>query len=203
MQLTGDAPAAQKVRQLALVFSHVLSPAALATLLLLSTPLRRAQVGWSDALVAALFTTIIPWLVLLAAKLRGMVTDMHVTQRRQRHRLYALAAGSILGGLLLLQVMNAGAAMFREVLAILLGLLVVSVVNLWWKVSVHLSVGTYVALQAADGMGGYMPVVVAGIAVLSWARIRSGEHTASQVCGGVLVGVAIHYASNLLGTVLN
>ena len=79
----------------------------------------------------------------------------------------------------------------------------VAVVNLWWKVSVHLSVGTYVALQAADGMGGYMPLVVAGIAVLSWARISSGQHTASQVCGGVLVGVVIHYASNLLGTVLN
>ena len=73
MQLTADAPAAQKVRQLALVFSHVLSPAALATLLLLSTPPRRAPVGWSDA----------------------------------------LTAGSILGGLLLLQVMKAGGAMFR------------------------------------------------------------------------------------------
>lgn len=55
MELTADAPAAQKVRQLALDFSHVLSPVALTTLLL-----RRAQVGWREALVAASFTTIIP-----------------------------------------------------------------------------------------------------------------------------------------------
>ena len=75
-------------------------------------------------------------------------------------------------------------------------------INLRWKVLVHLSVGIYAALQAANGMGGSMPLVLAGIAVLSWARIRSGQHTASQVCGGVLVGVVIHYAGNLLGTVL-
>ncbi len=203
MQLTEQSFAAQKIRRLALVASHVLTPVTLATLLLLSAPLRHDQVSWPEALIAAAFTTIIPWLVLVVAKMRGKVTDLHVTQRHQRHWLYALTAGSILGGLLLLWLLDAGGAIFREVLAILLGLLVVSVINLWWKVSVHLSVGTYVALQASDSIGSLMPVVVAGIAILSWARIRSGQHTASQVCGGVLVGVAIHYASNLLGVFLD
>ncbi|QRQ79487.1 hypothetical protein [Glutamicibacter protophormiae] len=202
MRLTADAAPAQQVRRLALGISHFLAPVTLATLLLLSAPLRREQVSWSEALVSACFTTIVPWLMLVAAKLRGKVTDMHVTRRHQRHRIYALTAGSIVSGLLLLWAMDAGGGIFREVLAILLGLFAVSMINLRWKVSVHLSGGTYAALQAANGMGGCMPLVLAGVEVLSWARIRSGQHTASQVCGGVLVGVVIHDAGNLLGTVL-
>ncbi|WPR65603.1 hypothetical protein SLW73_04570 [Glutamicibacter protophormiae] len=122
--------------------------------------------------------------------------------RRLALGIFHFLAPVTLATLLLLWAMDAGGGIFREVLAILLGLFAVSMINLRWKVLVHLSVGTYAALQAANGMGGSMPLVLAGIAVLSWARIRSGQHTASQVCGGVLVGGAIHDAGNLLGTVL-
>ncbi|MGV2856285.1 hypothetical protein ACNPON_03725 [Glutamicibacter sp. AGC13] len=182
--------------------SHVLSPIILATVLLLATPWRDSSVRWTESIVAALFTTIIPWLILAGAKLRGKVTDMHVTVRRQRHGIYAYTAGLILCSLLVLRVMDAGSGIFLEVLSILLGLALVAVINLWWKVSVHLAVGTYVVLQVAGQQAELMPLVVFFLAVLSWARIRSYQHTATQVCGGVAVGIAIHYAHQWIAALL-
>lgn len=202
MQQRTAARSTSTVRKIALLVSHLLSPIILATILLLVTPWRDSSVRWSESVVAALFTTIIPWLILAGAKLRGKVTDMHVTVRHQRHRIYAYTAGLILCGLLVLQLMDAGAGIFIEVLSILLGLAVVAVINFRWKVSVHLAVGTYVILQIAGAQSALMPLILCFIAVLSWARIRSFQHTATQVCGGVAVGVVIHYAHQGLATVL-
>ena len=176
----------------------MLSPILLATALLATAPLRDAAISWPAAVAGTLFTTVLPWIMLAVARLRGRVSDMHVTRRSQRHWIYAATAGFIIAGLLVLWLLQAAAGMYREVLSILLGLAVVAAINLCWKVSVHLAVGTYVLLAVLAGTSGLMPLALVFLAVLSWARVRSGEHTASQVCGGVLVGVAVHYGAMAL-----
>lgn len=137
---------------------------------------------------------VLPWLYLLWSTYRGTVTDLNVIRRGQRHKIFALTAVSIVLGLLLLSLMGASPRIFVEVLSILAGLLTVAVINLWWKVSVHLAVGCYVALQLCTSLA-LVPPVLLFIAVLSWSRIRSQQHTASQVCGGIIVGVAVSYFS--------
>jgi len=196
-------PSSALVRKIALIVSHVLSPIILATLLLLLTPLRDASIAWSEAVLAAVFTTIIPWLILALAKRRGAVTDMHVTVRRQRHLIYAMTATMIIIGLIILWLVNASAGIFREVFCILLGLFTVAIINIWWKVSVHLAVGTYVILQVASQRADLLPAVLLFIAVLSWSRLRSFQHTATQVCGGVAVGILIHYAHEVMALFVN
>ena len=203
MMVISSATESSPVQRLALGVSHVLSPIIVAALLLVLSPLRDASISWAEAMVAALFTTVIPWILLAVAKLRGTVSDLHVTVRHQRHRIYAMTAALILGGLFVLWLMDASAGIFREVYCILLGLLVVAIINFWWKVSVHMAVGTYVILQVAGQNTALMPWVVLFIAVLSWSRIRSFQHTATQVCGGVMVGIAIHYAHEAMALVLN
>ncbi|WP_345473213.1 hypothetical protein QMQ05_04025 [Glutamicibacter ectropisis] len=203
MMVISSATESSPVQRLALGVSHVLSPIIVATLLLVLSPLRDASISWAESMVAALFTTIIPWILLAVAKLRGKVSDLHVTVRHQRHRIYAMTAALIIGGLFVLWLMDASAGIFREVYCILLGLLVVGIINFWWKVSVHMAVGTYVILQVAGQNTTLMPWVVFFIAVLSWSRIRSFQHTATQVCGGVMVGIAIHYAHEAMALVLN
>lgn len=145
-----------------------------------------------EACVATTFTMVLPWLYLLWSTYRGDVTDLHVTRRGQRHKIFALTAVSIMCGLVLLGLLSSSQRIFVEVLSILAGLLMVALINLWWKVSVHLAVGCYVALQVCTSSTLMAPVLLF-IAVLSWSRIRSRQHTASQVCGGVFVGVAVGY----------
>ncbi|WP_404289747.1 hypothetical protein [Glutamicibacter arilaitensis] len=183
--------------RVALGLSHVLSPVLLVSLLLICTPLRHNETSWVDAVVAAAFTVIIPWLFLLLSKFRGGVSDLHVTQRHQRHKIFALTAVSILCGLALLGWLGASSTMFIEVLSILAGLLTVALINLWWKVSVHLAVGCYVVLHISTSDAFLAPAILF-IALLSWSRIRSNQHTASQVCGGVIVGVVISFVSSQL-----
>ncbi|MGO2053579.1 MAG: hypothetical protein ACTH2H_12450 [Glutamicibacter sp.] len=164
---------------------------------MIGTPLRHNGISWVEAVAATTFTIIIPWLFLVLAKFRGGVSDLHVTQRSQRHKIFALTAVSILCGLALLGWLGASATMFVEVLSILAGLLTVALINLWWKVSVHLAVGCYVVLHISAGDAFLAPAIMF-IALLSWSRIRSSQHTASQVCGGVMVGVLISYFSSQL-----
>lgn len=128
---------------------------------------------------------------------------MHVTVRRQRHLIYAMTATMIIIGLIILWLVNASAGIFREVFCILLGLFTVAIINIWWKVSVHLAVGTYVILQVASQRADLLPAVLLFIAVLSWSRLRSFQHTATQVCGGVAVGILIHYAHEVMALFVN
>lgn len=199
MQKSGSRKQSPFIKKLALAISHILTPPLLATLLLLLSPLRSLNISWPEAFIAAFFTTVLPWIILALAKFRGTVSDMHVTRREQRHWLYAVTAALILGGVVTLLLMQASGEIFLEVLSIFCGLLVVSLINLWWKVSVHLAVGVYAALHLFAADVSAMPAVMAFIAILTWARVRSNQHTASQACGGVLVGIAIYYVSEILG----
>ncbi|MHC6175641.1 hypothetical protein [Glutamicibacter endophyticus] len=181
--------------------SHILTPVVLGSALLLSTPVRHPEVSWLSAALGTVFTMLLPWSILAVARLRGKVSNIHVSQRHQRHWIYAVTALSMVGGLALLTVIGTATALYVEVGAFAVGLLLVSLINLWWKVSVHLAVGTYVVLHAFADVAP-TAVIVLFVALLSWARVRCSEHTASQVFGGVLVGVVVSYltqwASQLL-----
>lgn len=96
---------ASKSPWLPAAISHVFAPTILVTALLILTPLRFSHVSWGQALVAAMFTTLIPWAVLGWARAKGTVDDVHVTRREQRWPLLLVALVSILVGLTLLWVM--------------------------------------------------------------------------------------------------
>jgi membrane-associated phospholipid phosphatase len=71
------------------------------------------------------------------------------------------------------------------------GLVVFTVVTLWWKMSIHAGVagGTALVLVAVYGP---VTLIAAPFALLScWARVRLSAHTPAQVVAGALVGATI------------
>ena len=75
---------------------------------------------------------------------------------------------------------------------VLLGLLVLLVVTLWWKVSAH------VAMAACWAVGlGVLSTPWASLAaapvpvVLAVSRVRTGDHTPAQTVVGALIGVLV------------
>ncbi|WP_309080642.1 hypothetical protein [Zhihengliuella sp.] len=179
------------VQKVARVVSHVLSPTVLGTLVLLSIPLRYAAVAWAPTLVAAAFTIVIPWAVLVWMRMTARVTDLHVTRREQRWPILLIALVSILAGLGLLRLMGASPIVFAEMGLFLAGLLITGAANLFWKLSIHAAVASFAALHclAPLPLGPQLAVVL--IALVGWSRIRITHHTASQVLAGTVVGAAV------------
>lgn len=179
------------VEKYAKVISDITSPPHIVILVLLSTPLRHPNVAWPETLVATLFVGLIPWAALIWMRVRGRVTDLHVTQRHQRWPILLITLISILGGIGVLLAISAPAQIMAEVLFMLVGLVIVGMVNLVWKLSVHAALITFAALHCLAFLPGGVHMTVALIALVGWARIRIGHHTPTQVAAGTLVGVLV------------
>lgn len=173
--------------------TEILSPAILVSVLLILQPFLTPGVTWPQALVAFIFVTGLPFVVLLWMKHRGRVTDHHVSIRQQRAPVMIMAGISLTIGSVLLLTLDAPAGLFSEVGAIFLGLVVCLLANLVWKLSVHSAVASYVALVLLTPIihvGAVLALMLA--ATVGWSRIELKDHTPAQVLAGQFVGCAVY-----------
>lgn len=169
-------------------------PALVVTAVLLLVSLQTASsmltgLGW--ALLAAGFCVVLPYAALLVMLSARVVTDRHLLVREQRRWPLAVAAVSVGTGFLLLFSLGAPKDVAALVAAMVVGLLVMSVFTHWYKASFHAGVvaGSAGVLALVFGpltLVGTLPVV----ALVGWARVRSGRHSIGQVITGGLVGAA-------------
>jgi hypothetical protein len=174
--------------------TEVFAPAVLACVLpvvigIHAGPTVLAGLGWG--LLAALFGAVLPYTMILNGVRRGRLSDRHIGVRSQRTRPLALGLVSVLVGLGLLVVLGAPRELVALVVASFVGGFVATVVNHFWKLSVHASVaaGTCVILVLAFGP----LLLVSGVVVVGvcWSRVKLGDHTVAQVVTGSAVGVVI------------
>lgn len=84
-------------------------------------------------------------------------------------------------------------------------LLVVTIINYWWKISAHLAV-MGALLGSALGYSHYVgvtPLITSGVLLLlslllMYARILLKEHTPAQTAAGLLLGITLTYFPSLL-----
>jgi membrane-associated phospholipid phosphatase len=142
----------------------------------------RAALGWTVVFVLAVIPLASVWWVGLN---RGWYSDRDLSVRSERPG--ALLVGVSSAAMLLLLVHVAGAPVQVRDLAIT-GLIATSVVTLATvagaKVSGHVAVpvGVFVLLLATSYRGPW-PFLLVALAV-SWARVREGRHTPSEVLAG-------------------
>ncbi|MFI7743143.1 hypothetical protein [Kocuria rhizosphaericola] len=151
--------------------------------------------GWSGALWGlgtAVVVASLPMLVLRALARRGRVDGHFVRSRAQRLPVYA--ATGLLTALVVVAELALGAPAVVPVTTafVLLGLLVLLVVTLWWKVSAHVAMAACWAVAL-----GTLSTPWAGLAAapvpfaVAVSRVRTGDHTPAQTVVGALIGVLI------------
>ncbi len=145
--------------------------------------------GW--VVLSASFCVGVPMLVLRVLMRRGLVLDRHVVVREQRRLPLAGALLSFVAGTIVLLLAGAPAGVLALVVAMVSGLVVMTLVSLRVKASFHVGVaaGSVVVLGLVLGWPwglGLSPLVVAA----GWARVRAGRHTVGQVVLGMAVGAA-------------
>jgi membrane-associated phospholipid phosphatase len=174
--------------------TEIFAPAVLAAALpiiigLHAGPTPQAGLGWG--LLASLFSAVIPYSMIWYGVRRGRLSDRHIGVREQRTKPLALGLLSVLIGLALLALLGAPREVIAIVVALFVGGLVVTVINHFWKLSVHASVaaGTMVVLVLVFG-----PILLATavvVAAVGWSRVRLRDHTPSQVLAGTVIGAVV------------
>ena len=181
-------------RKLARSATEILAPApTLAALLLVvtwhNTPTTAEALLWT--LVAIFLGSLVPLLYILLQVRRGRLTDRHVRVREQRLRPLLVATMSLLALLAVLVIGGAPRELVALVSALVLGLVIGTLVTLFWKISGHVGVvaGAVVvlALDVGPALLGLAPLVL----LVGWARVEVGDHTPAQALGGAGLGAVV------------
>ncbi|AAZ55545.1 phosphatase PAP2 family protein [Thermobifida fusca] len=193
--MTGITPAPLRAlrRRVAVLVGEVLSPGVLVTVAL---PLvgwtgTRSLTGVGWGLFAALCCVAVPYIVLFLGVRRGYWQDHHLRDRRQRTVPFLIATGCALTGCAVLLLLDAPRIVLALVVAILAGLVSTSVVNRWWKISVHTTSAAGVATALAFTYGLMWGVAAPAVALVAWSRVELDHHTVAQVVAGALQGAVV------------
>ncbi|MFF3335107.1 hypothetical protein ACFYWX_37150 [Streptomyces sp. NPDC002888] len=146
-------------------------------------------VGWG--LFAAVFTAVLPTLILGFGERRAYWGDRHVRLRQDRLVAAPGIMASVLTGTALLHGLEAPAEVTALVTAMLAVLFVLLLITFFWKVSVHSAVAAGALAVLTSAFGPWMLVLSPLVPLIGWSRIRLRCHTVGQVVVGALAGAAV------------
>lgn len=156
--------------------------------------LRLLGAGWREALAwTALCVGVAivpPALLLVAQRLRRGDGDWYVTVREERRSLYALGGVCLVALLALLRWLAAPTLLVTCLVAAIAAHAIGAALNRVTKVSVHAGAAAGCATLLAGLAPAATPALAAGVALVGWARLRLGHHTAPQVALGAGVTAA-------------
>ncbi|MEU4932582.1 hypothetical protein AB0G54_39855 [Streptomyces yokosukanensis] len=148
-----------------------------------------AGIGWG--VFAAVFTAVLPTLILGFGERRRYWGDRHVRRRQDRIVAAPGVMASVITGTALLYGLRAPVEVTALVTAMLAVLLALLVITFFWKVSVHSAVASGALTILATDFGPWLLVLTPLVVLIGWSRIRLRCHTVGQVTVGVLIGAAV------------
>lgn len=148
-----------------------------------------AGVGWG--LFGACFAAVIPVVFIRFGIQRGTWADRHLGVRQQRLVVMVFIIASVLAGTILMSVLGAPQAMVALIAAMVTTLLVLMVITVVWKVSVHAAVSSGSVLILALGYGPWLLLAYPLVALVGWSRVALRDHTAAQVAAGTVLGALL------------
>ncbi|MEA5454502.1 phosphatidic acid phosphatase [Sinomonas sp. JGH33] len=177
------------MQSVAKALTEIFSPAVLSASFLIVLGIIAGS--WWAGLVAAFFGAIGPFVGIYVAARAGKVSGHHVRDRAQRLPILIASLASALIGLVILIAIHAPELVIAGLLTVSLGMIVVGVVNAFWKLSIHIAVVAVVTLALAVRVSPWWAFSLALIPAVAWSRIRLGDHTAAQTWAGALAGAVV------------
>ncbi len=158
----------------------------------------RAAIGFGDvvkwwALIMAVTALPIAGITLWMAR-TGRLADLWASVRQQRTEVYAIAVALTALDFLLLRLLHAPTVYDAVIGSSVAGLVLMMVINLWWKISVHMAFVTGFAAVMLFCYG--LPALAVSVLMLitGWARVQLRQHTIPQVVAGAIVSASVGVA---------
>jgi hypothetical protein len=191
---TNTPPRAGTLTRTARALTEVFAPPVLAAALPVVIGVhagRSLPTGLAWGMLASVFSAVIPYAVIWYGVRQGRLSDRHIGVREQRTKPLALGLLSVLVGLALLGLFGAPHELIALVVAMFACGLVATIVNHFWKLSVHASVAAGSMMVLVLVFGPALLATFVMVAAIGWSRVRLRDHTAWQVITGAVVGAVV------------
>ena len=180
--------------RLARHISNILSPAAISVPLILLVAFYRASSLAGALLYATMtlfFLSIGPFGYILLNVRLGKLSDVDVSKRGERVGPFIFGLISVCLGWFMLVLTHGPSALITVLMLTAISGLIMMIITLWWKISLHASslAGAATILTALDGAR-MLPLF--GLLILvSWSRVVLRRHTVAQVIAGSLLSIVL------------
>lgn len=177
------------------LLSNVLSPPILWATLALPVALRDAGPGQRPLLWAAIygvFVCLLPAVYIGINVLRGSISDLHLRERRQRHRPYMVTILSATIAWIILSWLEATEVMRALALFSLANVVVMAAITVFWQISMHTMSVSSALMALALLFSPPLALLCSPILPLVYAaRYRLGRHSHKQLLGGAILGALL------------
>jgi len=143
---------------------------------------------WYRLSVCAVFTSIGPMLFLLWLYATDRISDLDMSDREERRKVFAIFVVFYLAGTVTLFLTHAPAILTASMAGYTAAAIVVQQITRFWKISTH-AVGITAPVVALTYLYGWDPLpFLILIPLVGWSRVYLKAHTIAQVCAGTLLG---------------
>lgn len=178
------------VTRIACIISGVGSPPLVITATMLLVALHAGSGIWPWFALHISLAVLVPVLRLAWQVQRGWITDLDVQLRKERlgPMLFTLLCNATVTLLFLLG--GAPQILLSVVMGLDVILLLIFLITLRWKISVHCAMATAAALITLWLTGISLPLLVA-VPFIGWSRVYLHRHTVPQTVAGALLSLCV------------
>jgi membrane-associated phospholipid phosphatase len=181
-------------QKLARIITNVLNPFLLSLLILVlfaieSTTSTEEAIKWS--LIGLALSVFPVFTVVLYLVSKKKLDGIFINPRKQRHRIYLLAIFCAVIGYIVLVFLDAPQLIIATFAAGLTAVTIFTVINLFWKISLHTAFITASVTVLIIVYGSPAAWTVLLVPMVAWARIEMKLHTPAQVLTGALLACSI------------
>lgn len=151
--------------------------------------------GTADAfkwLAIAVVISVLPVLTFVIYMVRTKKLDgIFINPRKQRNRIYPLAALLGVVGAVVMYVADAPEILFVTFVTGLAAVVMFMTINLWWKISLHtgfIAAAAAIIIMVFDVKTSWIALAVP---LVGWARLELKLHTWQQVTAGAVLAAAV------------
>ncbi|HOE74834.1 MAG TPA: hypothetical protein PLC05_02245 [bacterium] len=156
--------------------------------------------GLSWCIIAISLIGVAPTIFTLFAVKLGHIKNVLLTRRQDRSSPFLIATLGAIVTFIIFYRLSVPAEVLVFLITLILILIVILIINLYWKISVHATTITVVAVAAnifADYRLWYLFLL---IPIVCWSRVYRKKHTVAQVVAGTLLnGIIVYITFNLFG----
>jgi len=183
-----------KRKRIARHVSNILAPATISLPFILLVAFYQTQDKLSALVFACItlfFLSVGPLLYIIIGVRLGILSDIDVSRRSQRVGPFIFGIISATIGWIILSLTDAPRNLQTVMIITVFSGIIMMVITLWWKISMHASSLGGVATMLTVLYGAVMLPLFVLLVLVSWSRVVLRRHTVPQVIAGSLAGIVL------------
>ncbi len=149
-----------------------------------------AQQAFDWSIVSLFFVLVVGAFVYYGVK-KGFFTNLDVSDRRQRPKLFLFTGAACFLYLLLVIFFNGPKIIFVGLATLFLGIILAEIINTRVKASMHLAIFSAFATALGILNGGIFWGLILLAPVVAWSRLILKRHTPREVVVGTIFGISV------------